>query len=71
MNEFLIKLKIRDKDKNKKNWKEWYVSWIMDPPMVNNKAELAERQNRMEIPIAVRKFYKNDITVYVLKSSER
>jgi len=43
----------------------------MDPPMVNNKAELAERQNRMEIPIAVRKFYKNDITVYVLKSSER
>lgn len=39
--------------------------------MVNNKAELAERQNRMETSTAIWKFYKNDITVYVLKSSER
>lgn len=39
--------------------------------MVNNKAELAERQNRMEIPVAIRKFYKDDITTVVLKSSER
>ena len=42
----------------------------MDPPMVNNKAKLAERKNGMEIPIAVRKFYKNDITVCFDKQRE-
>ena len=43
MNRFLIKLDIEDKGQKGKDRKGWSVSWVMDPPTVNNKTELAER----------------------------
>lgn len=45
---------IGDKGKKRKHRKGWSVPWVMDPPTVNTKVELAERYKTDGDSIAIK-----------------